>query len=148
MAEVEIQDASNFSELPSTDDSATLDLLASALRMDLSDVSLFMNVLAVRLEAMFPSNCQIVRRKTGLLSRVKVVERITITLGEDEFVLRLQARAALPVAIHAKRVRSIIIKSEELDFSVWSERLSRALVLEAGRTGKTRDAIAKLLGVS
>lgn len=142
---LEKSDESNLPGVPDGLDS--IDIIAAALRFDSADMASFSNALAVRLETLFPGNCRVVRRKIKRFSKTSEVSLISVTLGDDEFTLDLATGNKVPVATRAKRIKGIVLKREDLDLSTWVTELTSGLAQEAARTGKSREAVAKLLGV-
>ncbi len=120
-----------------------IDLVAAALRADLQDNRSFLEALAVRLEGALPGIARVQRKRAGMLSRDKVVQRIEVTLGDDRF-----ACAAAPHGVTAERVhvvRGIALKRETVPVERWIEELAAALSTHAGALAADHAALQRLL---
>jgi hypothetical protein len=121
----------------------SLDLLASSLRADLSDLNAFFETLASKLEDALPGNVRVDRWRARMLGpkhvRKIVVdaggERLELARGEGERVQALRGRIS----------GGIVIKSEPLEIDQWIDALTEVLTAEAGRNEKTRLALERLL---
>jgi hypothetical protein len=121
------------------------DLLAASLRADLGDLKAFVEALATKLTESFPDRCQVERRGGGFLGRgVKRVERLSVRLGDNDYVLEQEDGRV----VTRKRtvVRGVALKTEELPMDAWIEELSSRLVEEAGKSERDRLALEKMLG--
>jgi hypothetical protein len=122
----------------------SLDLAASSLRADSTDVGQFVETLAVKLERALPAATSVRRRSRRAFSRDKRVERIEVTVGDLADVL--DASAARPECRRVKLVRGIAIKSEPLDPTAWVQALVSDLAAEAAQSDAARRALEELLG--
>src|SRR5690242_20356215 len=102
-----------------------LDLAAAQIRADAADLPAFVEALAVRLEQAIPGQVEVDRRRTGLLSKRKVVTRIACRIGEEAYELRRDGSTA--TAQCGKVVRGITIRTEELPVAEWAARLVAAI---------------------
>lgn len=118
------------------------DLLAASLRADAGDVRAFVEALAVKLEGAFPARTR-VERKGSLLGGRKRVRRIEVELGEQRYELAEEDGGV--ACARRSVVRGIALKNERLELDAWIGELSRALVEEADRTGRGREALGRLL---
>jgi hypothetical protein len=119
-----------------------LDLLAASLRADSSDLSAFIESLAVKLEQAVPGRVRIERRREGMLGP-KVVRGITVDLAERRLELRVGHGT---VQTRCSRLSGgIVLKHEELETESWLAMLSEALAAEASRSETTRKALERLL---
>src|SRR3954454_9252152 len=91
----------------------SFDLDASSLRADGSDVVVFVEVLARKLEDALPAQTDVRRRSKGLLSREKVVESIAVALGDQRYALQRRDRSV--TAAREQEVRGVVIKREPLE---------------------------------
>ncbi len=127
----------------------SVDLLAASLRLDISDIDSFISAVAARIETLFPTNTEIRSKRKSITKKERVVEAVTVTIGDDRFSLeRAKAGAPQVAATYAKAVRGIVLKTERLDIGTWTESIAKALAAEAERTGRDREALARLLGIS
>jgi hypothetical protein len=123
------------------DDSFDLD--ASALRADGADLSVFVEVLARKLEAALPAETEVRRRSKGLLSREKVVEAIEVSLGDHRYVLLRQRRGV--IAERAQEVRGVVIKRQPLELDAWVDALTGQLRELAAGSASARAALERLV---
>jgi hypothetical protein len=123
------------------DDSFDLD--ASALRADGADLSVFVEVLARKLEAALPAETEVRRRSKGLLSREKVVEAIEVSLGDHRYVLVRSRRGV--TAERAQEVRGVVIKRQPLELDAWVDALTDQLRELAAGSASARAALERLV---
>jgi hypothetical protein len=122
--------------------SLDLDLLAAALRADLSDTSAFVEGLATRLEQALPGFVQVKRAKRGLRGP-KFVSEISVQTGD----LRLQLRreGGDVSAVRARTSGGIVLKTESVDLDAWLASLTAAVAEQAQRSERTRLALQQLV---
>jgi hypothetical protein len=125
--------------------SEELDRIATALRVDSSELGFLVEVFAGRLEATLGSAVRVERRSKGFLSREKELRRLVVDLGDDEFVL--ERDGARVRALRRKEVRGVVIRSEELAFPAWVEALTERLGDAAHGSEATRRALQELGGL-
>ena len=119
---------------------ADIDLVAASLRADASDLRVYVEELARKLEQAFPGLCAI--RRSGLLGK-GTVRAITVTLGDGRY--ELEHRDGSVVTRRLAVVRGIALKSEELDLDAWIDSLASHVVEEAERSERGRLALENLL---
>lgn len=124
-----------MTDLPQEQD---LDALAASLRADASDISIFFQVLAVKLNDAMPGSVAL-EREGGLFKKDHPIRKITLRAGEEVFEAELRHGAV--AARHAHAVRGITLRSEALEFQAWLRALLG--VLEA-RARTSADASAAL----
>lgn len=124
-------------------DDQSFDLLAAALRADMSDLNTFVEVLAGKVEGALPGRVT-VERRGGLFARGKKVHRIDINLDDDRYTLVAEGAHIRASRSHA--VRGIVLKTEELPLQSWIELLSRDLAAEAAQSESARVALERMLG--
>lgn len=127
---------------PEESSSPDLDLVAAALRADLSDIAAFVEGLATRLELALPGLVQVKRAKSGFRGP-KLVTEIAVQTGEDRLQLRRDGGI-----VEAQRCRvsgGIVIKTEALDIDAWLSALSVAVAAQAQRSERTRLALQQLV---
>jgi len=129
----------------STDDvenGLDLDLLAASLRADFSDLSAFVESLAVKLEEALPGRTRVERHRVGLFGP-KQVRRIALDTGERRLELQFDGGA---LETRASRLSGgIVLKNETLDADTWLALLGQTLQAEARRSETTRRALERLL---
>ncbi len=121
----------------------SFDLDAAGLRSDGRELSVFVEVLARKLEDALPSETAVQRRSKGFLSREKVVEAIEVRLGEQRYAL--QVRGGGVNAMRAKEVRGVVIKREELGLDAWVSELTGQLRELAAGSASARAALERLV---
>ena len=123
-------------------DSLQIDLLAGSLRADAGDMKAFVEILAKKLDDAFPNRVKIQRK--GLPGTSRPVVQLALTVGECRFELdndkgQVSTRCR-------KMVRGVALSTDELSLDAWIDRLSAALVEEAGKSQADRVALEQLLG--
>jgi hypothetical protein len=125
-----------------SDRALDIDLIAAALRADSSDLSAFVEALAVKLEQAVPGGVRVERRRDGLFG-AKQVRRIALDAGDQRLELQ---RAGAGIETKCARLSGgIVLKSEPVDTDAWLEALGQALSAEAKRSQITRQALERLL---
>lgn len=119
-----------------------LDALAAALRLDASDIGVFFQVLATRLDDSMPGTVTLVR-EGGMFKKDHPVKKITVRAGEDVFEAELRGGAV--VARHAHAVRGITLRSEELEFQAWLRALLGVLQARAQSSAEASAALRALV---
>ncbi len=128
--------------LPERSQSLDLDLLASALRADLSDIAAFVEGLATRLELALPGSVKVKRTKRGLRGP-KLVSEISYESGGER--LELQRNNDDVRVIRAKTSGGIVLKSEEIDIDTWLSSLTLLVAAQAERSDRTRQALQQIV---
>ena len=119
-----------------------LDLLAAALRADLSDIAAFVEGLAARLEQALPGAVIVKRAKRGMRGP-KLVTEIAVDTGGERLELR---RVGDDVsAVRAKSSGGIVLKTETIDIDTWLSALTAAVAAQAERSERTRQALQQLV---
>jgi hypothetical protein len=129
-------------DLDRQSDAPDLDLVAAALRADLSDIAAFVEGLATRLELALPGLAQIKRVKSGFRGP-KLVSEIVVEAGDERLQLKRDGGR-----IQTSRCRvsgGITIKTEALDVDAWLTALSAAVAEQAQRSERTRLALQQLV---
>ncbi len=119
-----------------------LDLLAASLRADSSDLGVFVESLATKLEEAVPGRVRIDRRRSGMFGP-KEVRGLAVDLGDRRLELRAERGT---VQTRCSRLSGgIVLKNEVLETDEWLAALSEALAGEARRSETTRKALERLL---
>jgi hypothetical protein len=120
-----------------------VDLLASSLRADTSDLNAFLEVLATKLAGALP-NQTTVQRQNKLFSREHPIREIAVTLGEHQY--RISRESQRPaITQRAKVVRGIVLKTEQLSMDRWINELATDLAQEAAESEQARIALERFL---
>lgn len=127
---------------PEESSSTDLDLVAAALRADLSDISAFVEGLAARLEQALPGLVQVKRAKQGFRGPKVVTE---ISVETDDGLLSLQRDGGQLRTVRAKSSGGIVLKTEKLDIDAWLAALTTAVAEQAQRSERTRLALQQLV---
>jgi hypothetical protein len=122
--------------------STDLDLVAAALRADLSDIAAFVEGLATRLELALPGIAEIRRTKTGFRGP-KVVSDIIVQTGDDR--LELHRKGSQISTTRCRVSGGIVIKTEALDIDAWLSALATAVAAQAQRSERTRLALQQIV---
>jgi hypothetical protein len=124
------------------DDEIDVDLLAASLRASSSDLKVFVEVLADKLEHALPGRVQVERRSTRFLGKEKRVDRIQCQLGDERYVL--STRNGID-ARRSKAVRGVVLKTEALSLDEWLGALAGGLADEARSSEQAQVALQQLL---
>ena len=116
------------------------DLDAAGLRADSADLKTYIEVLARKFESALPTHTVVERRSKRMLSREKVVESISVTLGDFLYELRSNGQAS-----RAKAVRGVTIKTEPLALDDWVQALADDLSARADESAEARAALERLV---
>ena len=119
-----------------------LDLVAAALRADLSDIAAFVEGLATRLELALPGLVEVKRGRSGFRGP-KVVNEISVQAGDER--LQLQRDGAIVRPSRCRVSGGIVIKTEALDIDSWLSALSVAVADQAQRSERTRLALQQIV---
>jgi hypothetical protein len=121
-----------------------LDLVAAQLRAESSDLAAFVEGLAAKLELAVPGLVRIDRGR-GRLFGPKAVRKVTLDAGGERLELSYRDGSDRVETKRARVSGGITLSSEELPIEAWIEALSEALVREAEHSGRTRQALERLL---
>jgi len=119
------------------------ELFAASLRADNTDIKAFLEALAVKLEGSLPEHTK-VTRQGSLFSREHPVKEVKVLLGEYEYRIGRERQGPL-VAVRAKEVRGIVLKTEQISVEQWIEELSEALARVAAQSAQARVALERFL---
>jgi hypothetical protein len=119
-----------------------LDLVAAALRADLSDIAAFVEGLATRLELALPGLAQVKRAKSGFRGP-KLVTEIVVEAGDER--LQLERHGGQIQTSRCRVSGGITIKTEAIDVDTWLSALSAAVAQQAQRSERTRLALQQIV---
>jgi hypothetical protein len=122
-------------------DPSSFDLLAASLRADTTDLRLFVEALATKLELSFPERTHVERG--GRMFGSKQVRKISVELGDGRY--DLEHSDGVVTARRCTVVRGISLKNDELGLEEWIDDLSAELVAEAERSERGRAALERML---
>jgi hypothetical protein len=131
-------------ELEPLQEPLQVDLFASSLRADMTDLKAFMEVLASKLEGALPTQTT-VTRFSSLFSREHPVKEIAVTFGDFQYRLSRERQGGSIIAQRAKVVRGIVIKTEQISVEQWINELAQLLAQEATRSSQARMALERFL---
>jgi len=121
------------------------DLFAAGLRADGSDLRIYVEVLAAKLEEALPGQAHVQRRGGGLLRRgERRVSELRVELGGTRYQLAVEGERL--DCFREREVGGISIKREPLDPERWVRALAGDLRSEAERSSDARAALTRLLG--
>ena len=124
-------------------DGGGFELLAASLRSSGSDLDVFVEVLADKLEQALPGRVVVERRALRRFSKDKRVARIEVALGDNRYTVVV--RQGVLETRCAKAVRGVVLKTEELPLNGWLEALGHKLAIEAEASEQSRVALDQLL---
>jgi hypothetical protein len=116
------------------------DLLAAALRADMTDMPAWVATLSTKLAQALPARTRL--RHGGMFGQGRV-EGVETDLGDWRYALRLEH--GQPVAERTHVVRGIALKTERLSLDAWLDELSAALADLAATSAREREAILRVL---
>jgi hypothetical protein len=120
-----------------------VDLLAASLRASSSDLKVFVEVLAYKLEQALPGRVRVERRGSRLRGKQRRVVRLECQLGDRRY--QLAADEGIVEARHATAVRGIVLKTEAVPLDDWLDALARDLATEARTSEQAQQALQALL---
>jgi hypothetical protein len=124
------------------DDALDLDMAASVLQSNATDVHIMLKVLAGQLAEVLGPRV-VVERAGGLLRKSNEVKSLQVTLGDD--VLRAQVEDGAVRCSVAHSSGGIRIRSESIDLDNWLKRLLAALQQEAAHSEGARQALERIV---
>lgn len=125
----------------SDDSSLDLDLLASSLHADDSDVRILLRVLVARLAGALGGRLQVER--TGRFRKTDEIQRVKIDLGDEQLEAAIE-RGSLVCTV-ARSSGGIRIRSTKVTIQEWILHLLAVLRDEAATSQSTRLALESLV---
>jgi hypothetical protein len=120
-----------------------VELFASSLRADATDLKAFMEALATKLSGSLPDQTQVMRQ-SGLFSREHPVREIVIMLGDYQYRI-IRERQGFPITSRAKAVRGIVLKTDVIPMEQWIEELATSLAQISMQSEQSRAALERFL---
>jgi hypothetical protein len=124
------------------DDTLDIDLLASSLQADSSDVRLLLRALVTRLSGALGDRLR-VERAGGLLKRSNEIRRVSVQLGDDVLDAAISGES-LECTV-SRSSGGIRIRSTKVSMDEWLHQLLGALRNEAASSTATRLALESLV---
>jgi hypothetical protein len=124
------------------DDSFDLELAASSLRAEGSDVRILVKVLVDQLADALGPRLR-VERAGGLFRKSEAVRSLTITLEDDQFDAVVDGSTLRCTIGHSSG--GIRIRSEKVDMDAWLRRLLTVLKAEAANSQAVRLALESMV---
>ena len=124
------------------DDAFDLDLAASMLQSNSTDVHIMLKVLAGQLSDVLGPRV-VVERSGGRFRKSDDVKALEVTLGDD--VMRAQIESGSVRCSVAHSSGGIRIRSESVDLDAWLKRLLTALQQEAAHSEGARQALERIV---
>jgi len=120
-----------------------MELLASSLRADSTDLKAFLEALAVKLEGSLP-NQTTVTRQSSIFSREHPVKEIAVTLGDYQYRIGRERQGPI-MTQRAKVVRGIVLKTDQVPLEQWIEELAGGLAEMAASSAQARASLERFL---
>jgi hypothetical protein len=115
-----------------------IDLIMAALRADTADLSMFLDVIALKLSDALPAHTR-VERSGWPRRRVRAV-----SVDLDERCFRLQRVHGIHADI-AHVVRGVTLSTQRVDVDEWLRALAKSLASFASSQARGREALDRLL---
>jgi hypothetical protein len=124
------------------DDAFDLDMAASMLQSNSTDVHIMLKVLAGQLSDVLGPRV-VVERSGGRFRKSEDVKALEVTLGGD--VMRAEVESGSVRCSVAHSSGGIRIRSESVDLDAWLKRLLTALQQEAAHSEGARQALERIV---
>lgn len=124
-----------------------LEVLATSLRRDSDDLSLYAGFLLNTLSTVLPPDMVEIDRKAGLFGRARSdapVLRVAVRFADRRFTLRRAAVGAAAVAQVAHESGGVVLRTENVAMDEWSRQLASALASYAQRHAAAAQALQRL----
>ncbi len=112
------------------------------MRADLSDISAFVEGLAIRLEQALPGFVKVTRTRQGFRGP-KLVSEISVQTSDGK--LELLRDGGDVRAMRSRTSGGIVLKREPIDVDDWLTALTSVAAAQAQRSEITRQALQKLV---
>lgn len=124
-----------------------LEVLASSLRRDSDDLSLYAGFLLNTLSASLPADMVHIERKTGMFGKERPdapVLRVTVRFDDLRFTLHRAAVGRSAVAQVAHESGGVVLRTDTVAMDDWSRQLATALAGYAQRHTAAAQALQRL----
>ena len=136
-----------MTSVPSPEES--VELLASALRRDAQDLSLYAGFLLNTLSVALPADVVEVSRHRSMRDRVRGGEGdivgVTVRLADRVFTLTRVAVGAKPTASVVHEVKGIALSTQAVPLDEWAHQVAAALVSQAQVSAAAAAALEVML---
>ncbi|MGZ6804205.1 MAG: hypothetical protein ACXVGH_02290 [Mycobacteriales bacterium] len=123
-----------------------VELVAAALRRDLSDLDLYAHFLQATLEESLPPGMLEVTRDPSLSDRLRgrpgPVASLAVTVEDRRYVLHPHRGAPRAEVVHV--VRGLELDHDDLPLDAWITRLAEALSRHAESNARAAEALARI----
>lgn len=123
--------------------------LAASLRSQGEDAALYAGMLLTTLSSALPDRMLTVERERGLRlhrrGKPAAVIAVTVAVGDRRFELRRENPAGVVTATVQHIVRGIVLSSDKLPLTQWTDALARELTGAAARDAGVAAAIEALI---
>jgi hypothetical protein len=137
----------NLKSVTEPDDSLSLEMLTSALRMDSQDAAVYARVLTKSLSEALPPDYVAVERERSMSDRMHgrpgEVSKIMVTLGDQ--VMTLAVRKGKPAAEVCRVVRGVVLSRQEVPLQQWAGALANALMAHAESNAQAAEALRRMV---
>jgi hypothetical protein len=137
----------NLKSVTEPDDSLSLEMLTSALRMDSQDAAVYARVLTKSLSEALPPDYVVVERERSMSDRMHgrpgEVSKIAVTLGDQ--VMTLAVRKGKPAAEVCRVVRGVVLSRQEVPLQQWAGALANALMAHAESNAQAAEALRRMV---
>jgi len=120
-----------------------VELFAASLRADTTDLKVFMEILASKLNGALPEQTQVTRH-SSLFSREHPVKDIAVTLGDYQYRI-IRERQGFPITSRAKVIRGIVLKTDQIPMEQWIEELATSLAQVSMQSEQARSALQRFI---
>ncbi len=119
----------------------TVDVLAASLSLDRADSQTLLKQLAQKFQLFLPSNTRVKRRWLGL----GPIETVTLCFDDYHYQVSQERYGAIAHR-RIKFVRSVAIKTTEMDAQEWNLQVAEALARLAQQSADMRHALQQFIG--
>ena len=132
----------------SGDRGGDVNALAASLRSHSDDISLYAGMLLSTLSEALPPHMTQVQRERGLRAfrrGDRPIRSVTITVGDRTFRLTRDRVGAVPAATVDHVVRGIVLSTDEVPLTQWTDLLAQELAEAASSDAGVAEAISALI---
>lgn len=123
--------------------SDNFDLNLAWMRRAQTDLSAFVEGLAVRLESDLPGLVEVQRKRDGLFSKTTHVHSLLVRCESDQYYLERDGARVL--TMRRKQVRGVVLKREDLPLTEWLQSLLQAIDALSGEMRQSSQTLQDFL---
>lgn len=123
--------------------SDNFDISLAWMRRVHTDLRVFVEGLAVRLESDLPGLVEVERKRDGLFSKTNHVRSLLVRADSDHYYLERDGARVL--AVRSRKVRGVVLKREELPLAEWLQSLLQAIDALSGEMQQGSQALRDFL---